>query len=217
MFIVGLNMEGYGKNWKGLLLLSMIVPIGLFTALKLGGLGTPLILETTRLSAVDWEFNRTDQYVLINKVLNATLDDACLMTFSTILGAHVHRLSFFPYYWMDFAVEFTALPRSMDFRLRDMNIRISSVAGQSAFDVQVDNFECENLSVADYNSGGNAYIRLAGTNSPGGAAFRDVVVWNLHTPNNVTEQTEIDFETTYYNGTAYKMVVQPFVLTLIGR
>lgn len=210
-------MEGYGKNWKGLLLLSMIVPIGLFTALKLGGLGTPLVLETTRLNPVNWEYGRSNETVDTRGSLNATFDDACLMTFSTWVDHYVYDPSFFPFYFVRFGVEFTALPRSMDFRLKDMNIRISNVAGQSSIELQVDSFECENLSVADYNSGGNAYIRLAGTNSPGGVAFRDIVVWNLHTPNNVTEQREIDFETTYFNGTAYKSVVQPFVLTLIGR
>lgn len=79
-------------------------------------------------------------------------------------------------------------------------------------------FNFLNLSlVSDYSrfgSGLKSRLELEGVNHPVGAFFSGIAYWELHSPNNQTNQIEIICEVTYYNGTAYKKLIQPFELKL---
>jgi len=82
-------------------------------------------------------------------------------------------------------------------------------------------FDFENLSLADradgYRRNTHAYIKLASVNHTSSVHAKATVEWNLLTPNTQSHQLEIAYEITYYNGTAYNKVVQPFQLNLVGR
>ncbi len=77
----------------------------------------------------------------------------------------------------------------------------------------------ENLSITchydflgKYGGGLKAFVELAGVNSPKSVSFGCFVNWILRSPQNYTNQLEVRFELIYFNGTAYKRIVQPFLL-----
>lgn len=54
----------------------MIIPVGLFTGLRLAGLGQPPKLEIITLDSVQWQFTRlANDFLMINDLLNATFVD----------------------------------------------------------------------------------------------------------------------------------------------
>ena len=79
----------------------------------------------------------------------------------------------------------------------------------------------ENLSLvtlADgYTRNTQAYIKLVGVNHATNVHAKATSEWSLLTPNIQSHQLEVAFEITYYNGTAYNKVVQPFQLNIAGR
>ncbi len=79
----------------------------------------------------------------------------------------------------------------------------------------------ENLSLAaradGYRWETQAYIKLAGVNHTGSVHAEATAEWSLLTPNTQSHQLEIAYEITYYNGTAYNKIFQPFQLNIVGR
>ena len=79
----------------------------------------------------------------------------------------------------------------------------------------------ENLSLVALADGykweTEAYIKLAGVNHTSSVHAKATAQWGLLTPNTQSHQLEIAYEITYYNGTAYNKVVQPFKLNIVGR
>jgi len=57
-----------------------------------------------------------------------------------------------------------------------------------------------------------AYFTMRGVNKPTQASFWRVAEWLLCSPYNQSHSLKINIEFTYFNGKAYKKVVQPFIL-----
>jgi hypothetical protein len=78
----------------------------------------------------------------------------------------------------------------------------------------------ENLQVAEYGSmlQGNmkAFADFTGSNYPHTIRLEVSPVWLLRSQFNQTQQLDISVEVTYFNGTAFKKVVQLFQIKLIG-
>ena len=211
-------------SWKGILLLSMIIPVGLFTGLRLAGLGQPPKLEIITLDSVQWQFTRpANDFLMINDLLNATfVDGACQMNFSVGLGAYFDTTFHYLEYILSVGTDFAATPLNSDFSIQNVLITFGKDPQASAMELQETDWTYENLSltayskVAAYSSYGEPYAQLVGKGMPVGVHCRFPAYWKLFTPNNVTSQRQIELEITYYNGTAYKRVVQPFDLTLLG-
>jgi hypothetical protein len=208
----------YGASWKGVLLLSIILPVGLFTGLKLTGTFPTPQPETITLAPEVWQFNRTPNFTIINQSLNATYaDDSAQMSFMVGLDELVPP-GFAEAAYLDVGMEFTAMPLSKDFSMKGVLIYFGKDIEPSAIELLPEYMSFENLTLRSIAvSGEQAGILLLGNVSQGsGCHFFDVANWWLYTPDNATCQRQVNFEITYFNGTAYKRIVQPFNLTLLG-
>jgi hypothetical protein len=73
----------------------------------------------------------------------------------------------------------------------------------------------ENLSLQSVNSGfSDAYASLTDPNRTRNTSFSATILWEFFTQGNVTYHMQATDEITYYNGTAFKKMIQPFDLTL---
>jgi len=207
------------KHWRAILLLLIILSLGLLTGLKLSGMiltSRPLMTETISLGPVLWQVNFTaGEGVPFNRELNTTFEDDCLITFMTTLGKVSPGPDFLDYV-MTAGVSFNVSSKNEAFRLTDARITFSITIGDSTVDVIQPQPRLErNLSPLDYALyGREAYIHLVPANGSAHSTFNDLIIWNLYSWN--VNRLEVDFHVTYYNGTAYKTTIQPFILTLIG-
>jgi hypothetical protein len=76
-----------------------------------------------------------------------------------------------------------------------------------------------NLSLLSYEhymqgSGLKAFVALAGVNQPKSFYFDGSVYWELESPYSQAHQMEVDVDVVYYNGTVFKEVIQPFLLSI---
>jgi hypothetical protein len=81
-----------------------------------------------------------------------------------------------------------------------------------------------NLSIAEWGTAfdnwwllqGNikGFFRAVSINHPRSVHFWTPAEWILRSAQNHTHQMEIDMQLTYFNGTVYKRIVQPFLLTI---
>jgi len=208
-------LSGYGTSWKVVLLLSIMLPVGLFTGLKLTGIAPTPKPETVTLAPVVWQFNRPSVLTETNQTLNATYaDDAGKMDFSVSTGLYSPPDIAIRIYTLSVRISLVAMPVKGVFSIRSILVTFGKDPQPSAISVQLWNLE--NLSLAGYSEGEQANIRLLGNDCSVGVHCWFLVIWDLFTPNNITNSREVTFEVTYFNGTAYKRIVQPFELTLRG-
>lgn len=83
-------------------------------------------------------------------------------------------------------------------------------------------FQCINLSLVKIVDGINgennlkASINLAGLNHPNDVYLQWNTIWTLHSLNTQDHELSATYEVTYYNGTAYNKIVQPFQIRIKG-
>jgi hypothetical protein len=191
------------------LVLSIILPVGLLTGLKLSGIAPIATPETVTLAPVSWQFNRPTAKMEINQTLNATYADGSGRV-SFRLTPIDYRM---PEYCLELGVEFTATPLNRDFSMKSVLVHFGKDSQSSliGFDTLV---SFENLTLEALSPGEEATVQFLGNGSGVGCQFSAEAHWWLSTANNVTYERQVDFEVTYSNGTDYKTVVQPFNLTV---
>jgi hypothetical protein len=203
-------------DWKVFLLLSMIVPIGLFTGLKLTET-SQLAMEITTLNPVSWQFTKTSGYTYIADEPNAIYaDNTCQMNFSVAFGAYVPSDSGLALYRLPIGIFLVVTSLSRDFSVRSLLVNFGNDPQPSAILVDPTVWSFQNLSLVSYSSGEEASVQLAGNSSSVGVNCQVYAIWNLFVPNNVTNSREVTYEVTCFNGTAYERIIQPFDLTLLG-
>jgi hypothetical protein len=201
-------------SWKAILLLSIILPVGLFTGLKLSGIFPTAASETVTLAPVAWLFNLPTRDMGIDQTLNATYaDDSGQISFRVKPYVYVTPASVITDYLLGLRVEFTATPLNRYFSIRSAQVTFGKDAQPS--EIEFDALaSSENLTVKASYWGEEAAVLLLGNGSNVGCRFSALARWYLPTADNVTYERQLDFEVTYFNGTAYKTVVQPFDLTV---
>jgi hypothetical protein len=222
-------MENPLKNWKTIFLLSIVVPVSFLTTFKLTGIfREPLVIaETINLTPKYWTFQRPSEVpevIYIDKNLNSTYaDNQILVNFLLILGVYQENN---PAYngrdvvTMRIAINTTSINQATIenvYVVFQKDVRDSLVGWLPLY------FKLENLSMMSHSSGGTmnghyeeTYAILEGMNHPSKIVFEGSILWSLTTPNSETHQIELDCEVTYYNGTAYKKIVQSFDLAILG-
>ncbi len=209
------------KSWKTAFLLSIIVPVSLLATFKLTGIiKEPLAPETIQLSPVRWEFPRPDGDVRINHTLKAThVIEGVSVDMYVILGVYLHESishNNLDYLTIGMGINLTAT--NPNCFIDNIYITFNRDSQPSFMDWLYTYFNFENLSIQGVSgSYQGAYVRLAGVNHPNVAYFKATAEWSLLTTNNQTHQTELTYEITYYNGTVYKKLIQPFDLKLTGK
>jgi len=221
--LAGVNMRG----WKALLVLSILVPVGLFAGFKLTGVisGPPTVAETVHLQPAVWTRERPYMwcYVPGDEWLNTSYADGEI-TFSV-------RLVLVSYSddWLDCG------PALVGFGISSLNASVPSGFIES---VQVDYKETYpeswayirqfavtygNLTTYSTADGYSNYQMLENESKACLKALalgqpREVymgeqcVDYWLHSPYNYTHRITIEVAVTYFNGTVYKQLVQPVEL-----
>jgi len=207
-----------GKNWVGFLLMSIVIPVGLFTGLKFAGVGQPLKAETITLSPVEWLFDRVHvtDFNHIDKVLNTTYTDSvCQLRFSVFLGTYFNtdRLPCM----LELAPHFSASSLSNAFTVVSVVFSFGEDVHPSLIDLWTGAvITYDNLSLVGFSSGQLAYVQFAGNSSSNNVDCDFPASWILSYATNVTYSRELTCSVTYFNGSEYKNVKQPFNLSLLG-
>jgi len=209
-----------GREMKALFILSIVVPLGFLTTLRLTGILPEPITETTTLETIKWEFQRPNQSVILDETLKSQYSSGEISTITRIrIGKYANDDPILG--------DFVTLGVSTNLTTIVPNTFVASVYVVLDMDNQSSigwlitdgiSYDAENLSLTGYaggHQGLRAYVSLKGVEQPKSAYFSAGTYWFLRTPHSQTHQLEVAYELTYYNGTAYKKVVQPFQLKLL--
>jgi hypothetical protein len=216
------------KNWKTALLLSVIIPISLLTSFKLSGiLREPLaITETNVLSAEKADFERPYGSALMNETLNAFYSQELISADLSICLTNF--FSVFSLYGGSDVVNISTNVTTVVAQGFINNINITFLEEYQYSQIwlrEPQNWpsiydDYENLMFIDYahtlrQKGLKAFMEFGGTNRPKSVHLSvQGVDWVLRTPKNHAHKLSINMELTYFNGTAYKKVVQPFQIQI---
>jgi hypothetical protein len=223
LLVLGLSTST--KKWLSISLAAIILPITVLATLKFSGiLPEPQQPETITLEAIKWEFTRPNQTVDIFYVVEAFYNNDGLTASPEIhIWDYVDR-PYGGYYYDSLYMEIrtNATVAISNGFVENVYITLHK-DNQSSIGLAIArklDYDAENLSLIDFSGastwGSKAYFNLKGMGQPRSAYFSAGAFWLLPTPNSQTHWLNVSFELTYYNGTAYKKVIQPFQLNVIG-
>lgn len=217
-----------GRELKALFVLSIVAPVSILVSLRLSGvLREPVIIsETIILEAVKWEFQRLNQSVDILDKLNTTYTSDGLSANMYVLVVSYHNNSIFSddNDFLRIIMMINSTSTNPNSFIESLHVIFHRDVQPSLVDWLGTSLNFDNLSLTGAASGwtsgedyGEAYVMLTGLNYTNSIHFQATVEWSLLTLNNQTHQLEVACELIYYNGTAYKKIVQPFQLKIVGR
>lgn len=216
------------QNWKTALLLSVILPISLLTSFKLSGiLHEPLtIAETTVLDAANGDFERPYGTAIMNETVKASYSQErisanfsiCLTNFMSIFSLYEDS---------DVVCILTNVTAVLEQGFVN-NINITFFEEYQYSQIwfhEPQNWpsvydDYENLTFIDYThalqqKSLKAFMEFAGTSRPKSVHLSvRGIYWVLRTQKNTAHKLNINMELTYFNGTAYKKVIQPFQIQI---
>lgn len=212
-----------GRELKAFFILSIVAPVGILISLRLTGiLQEPItISETITLDAVKEEFERPTQTITLGNELDSSYTgDEISANIHVLMGTYGDDDPAFNYDFVIVEVTTNLTVTNLDSFIEGVYVVIHK-DNQSTISWMETKLRFENLSLIKltqgYRQNTQSYIRLTGVNQSRSVYLSATVFWSILTPNNQTHLMEVSFELTYYNGTAYKKVVQPFQLKMIGR
>jgi hypothetical protein len=220
----------YLKSWKVGLVLALIIPVGLFTTFRLTGvLPEPTtVSESVVLNTVQWQSIRPDGDIHIDKNVTASFNGEINLS---------HTILIFAYYRLDEDYGSDSVYLSMNESaalekgfVNNVNVTFQEDYGNSEIDLRdvpiwygsssgMQPLWDGNLTVSSYahelgGSGTKAFLDLSGLGQPKSVSFGTFVHWVLGSPQNQTHLLNVTMETTYYNGTGFERIVQPFQLKI---
>jgi hypothetical protein len=205
-----------GREWKALLVLSIVVPVGLLVTFRLTGvLKEPAKIENITLETVEYTFARPDRDVTIDERLDSMHSDVEVSANTFVLMGHYGESDPASSYsdWVTIRIEAGITLKGSGF-VQGFEAVLNPDSPQSEIDWLELHFALANLSRVRTAQGHSALVKLVGVNQPSTIHFTAVLTWYLYGPKNQSHQMEVVCETTYFNGTVYKRLVQPFRLTL---
>jgi len=180
------------------------------------------ITENITRDPIVWTFQRSNESVYINENLNAPPyvgDGLSANTYVTIGIYHENDPAYDGNDHLSILMVINATTSNPDGYIESVHV-VAQKDQTSIVSWLNTQLYLENLSLAaradGYGKSRQAYIKLAGVNHTNSVHARATAEWSLLTPNTQSHQLEIAFEITYYNGTAYNRIVQPFQLNIIG-
>ncbi len=226
--MAGLKLSNV-KSWKTALLISIIIPTSLLTAFTLNNLlNKPItITETTTLEATEWQIERPTYITNIWEVTNASHKSDEILVNSTIFVD-----DFDDDYGGGFQSLMTCLNVTASLKkgfIYNLNITFWENYEKSLIDLyqpqeETRNYELGNLTIEGWAYGldrwwllrGNlkCFITLKAVNHPRKIQFSMPAEWAFKSPENQTHKLEIFIEVTYFNGTTYKRLIQPYQLKI---
>jgi hypothetical protein len=220
------------KTWRTIFLLSIIVPVGLLTTFKLAGIfeEPSTIAETITLPAKNWVFQRPypDEDIDIYQWLNATYSDYDVsFTIALELWEFMHwPLTILPPGdSIDFGLTIDVRTTEANSHIQGMEIIFFCNSTQPSYVwLKETSIKVTNLTVTYLRDRYNlkdpykTHLTLKRTGNPNEVRLKATNEWFLNdiSPDALDHQLRITHEITYYNGTAYKKLVQPFLLTILA-
>jgi hypothetical protein len=197
------------KKWKAIILVCVTVPLGFLVAWQAGWIGQPPT-DAKNLNSVDWEFVHPTGYRMINQWQNASFsDNVCSLTFAAGIGSYVSD----PPETLDFSASAYISGQGRDFHVKSASVAVVNVTGSTTIEFVDVLTNFQNLSFAGM---GMNYVDFSGNGHSESAYFSAVAHWYVTTPTNLTCRATVVFEVTYFNGTAYRRIMQPINLILSG-
>jgi hypothetical protein len=204
---------------KALILLSIAVPMSLLVIFKLTGvLHDPIVISgATTLETIKWEFERPHHGVSILETAEGSYGDNNIsILYSVFMGGYREGSGRYG------SSDYVLLTTNVTATVRDGYIESVHLVFREDYENARINFfqehqffRLENLSIVDLKDWSKqVFVNLSGVNRPTSVYFWTPVDWVLQSPGNQTHRMEIISEVTYFNGTAYRKVVQPFQLKI---
>lgn len=215
----------YNRKLLSLALLGIILPMGLLTTFKLTGIlkESPTITETTTLDVVRWSSEQIFCLINIGDMVKSQYDNGEISI--------VHSMDIYDYNDENWGGYFgsATLSTSVNLTATVKNGFVSKVYVSFREDYENSTvglrlekslIKLENLSLINYGHwlDGNvkAFFDASNANSSSSVYLRLPAYWLLGRINKVnqTRLLEVTYEVTYFNGTTYKKIVQPFHLVM---
>lgn len=224
-----------GREWKALLILSVVVPVGLLATFKLSGIfeGPATVADTITLDEAKWEFERPScnvDWPMHGSGYN--------IGSSYINDVYLNQTILIDDYWPEKGI-FGGSPvletglcltaslagghiESVNITFRDnylgslVRIRDLDFGGKNQTEAVWYNLTATSYKEGLTDSVEKAFVYLDGVDYPKRVYLSIFPNWVLCSPHNQTQQLNMNVEVTYFNGTVYKKVVQPSELRLIA-
>ena len=217
-----------GRNLKVLMLLSVVLPIGLLVSFRLAGILQKPTTGTTTLEAVKWEFQRPypNQYIDIFDEIGSTYTvNEISATLHFIIWDYVpgsmERIPPGDRIYAEIKINATTTdPKGF---VDSVSVFFRNDSKPSNVILLRTYINFVNLSLVDIMEERNpeayakTYVWLRSVNNPSKIYFSALNEWFLlDASSNRPHQMEVAYELTYYNGTVYKKLIQPFQLKILG-
>ena len=179
------------------------------------------IAENITLNPIVWTFQRPNDDVLILDKLNSTYADGISVNMYVLILEYFNASQFRDADdYLEISMAINATTSNPDGYIESIHV-VAQKDQKSIVEWLETSLKLENLSLVAWAEGDSrsrqAYIKLAGVDHTCSVHAKVLMKWFLLTPETQPHQLEIAYEITYYNGTAYNKIVQPFQLNIIGR
>jgi len=199
--------------------------MGLLATFRLAGVlyepATASVLESIVLDTVEWELERPGGAIGVGDDVESRYNDD-----NALIIQDIHVGNYHPDYFsigygrsplVDLSANVTASVRVGFVKEVSLVFRESNESSRLNFYEEHQLMKFKNLSRTDLKDWATeAYVNMSGINSPSNVGFQAPIDWVLYSPYDQTHQLEITSRITYYNGTIYKRIVQPFRFKLFG-
>lgn len=214
----------FKANSKAVLLLSIMVPLGLLAGFKLSGIITqPQTPEAVTLEAVTWNMTRPTRNLSVDEWVNSSsyTDDNAFSGVGIAIGEYLENDPQFPAEGNDF-LEFTSVVTvNVDVGfVYSVVVNFTGVDANACIILETtsDSFGLQNVTVKRIvNPLTSALLLASATNQSREISLSTTAYWVFLDQNDADHWINIDFEATYFNGTAYRSVMTPFVLGMLVR
>lgn len=209
-----------------ILLLSIVIPLGFLTSFKLAGLinQAQTIAETITQPPVVWAFERVPANLELFEWNNASYTTGEIDARQSLFignffaqGPFNDLSSFYLRFVLNATVPngyvVNATIAIDENYTGPVDVDVGPVLGSDPFPDEFNYLELSSLSLAKWgtnSSGTRALLEMSGTPSSSTVYCCWTYLWGLVTPFNETHETLLVSETTFFNGTVYKKLVQPF-------
>ena len=211
--------------WKATLILSIMLPVSLLATFKMSGVLTePQTPETVILEAVTWNMTRPTSFFTVDELVNNSYMD----NDNRLLSAGVHFEEYFENMlgWPsdgDDDVQLVGIHISVSVSVgfvcsfvanfSDLDDHACVIFQTTASSMQLQNFTVKRI----VNPLTSACLWASANNQSKEASLSALVYWVFLDQNNADHWMTVDFEITYFNGTAYRRVIMPFVLNVLAN
>lgn len=207
------------KTWKAVLILSLVVPIGLVVSFRAANVthGPLAISETVILDPIRWQHEMLDSKINLMETIEGHYSSDIVVNQSILVAVFEAQN---PRYdgWDDVQLSLNCAASVDEGFVESVHLSLKDDYEYGRMHLGwPDLIKTENLSMTNYRAlAQEVFADLQGVGQPRNASFNSLWAdWAFYSPYNQTHEAEAYFEITYYNGTAYKEVVQPFLLRLV--